>query len=220
MDDDKPSDEAGALWRETLESVGEGKLADRDELTVKEAFRLQQKLAAGVATTTRTFTLTFSLHDIERLTDVPKTELPAVRREWRDWYEALGPVGAFLWCAAAAVAWAAIVRTAVPQVWLQPWVGAVPAGVLYAVGGLAAVAVFMNVPQMINSLDYWTSYENYYRGYRDGLRKGVMRTLRITAEQEREMWDGIHEARIAQSHLDRWATEDASVVGEKQSESE
>lgn len=79
----KPSDEAKALWRETLESVGERHLADQDQISAKDAFRLQHELERSVATAPREFRFAYSLRDIEQLSDMTREAWNKLFTEWR-----------------------------------------------------------------------------------------------------------------------------------------
>jgi hypothetical protein len=201
---DEPSDEAKALWRKTLESVGEGHLADKDEISVKDAFRLQHELELSVATAPREFRFAYSLRDIEQLSDMTREAWNKLFAEWRKHHrihEGMSVPGLVVWGAAAALAWVCLGHPAwavdlLSQWWpaTPSWAGKIPGWILLLCVVVSGPAAFATIFSSV----YWDSYS---AGYTDGLAEGVKRTLRITDEEQKEMWEDLTTASCAEGIL-------------------
>jgi hypothetical protein len=207
MSDDDATDEVKALYRNVLESVGEGDLADRQALAVSEAFRLKNKLAASVAKTPQTYQSAYTLRDIERLQDMSREDWRVAQKKWREWhrkYVALGGIGLVAWITGATLTWICWFRAETTAAWINMaltlGISAFPLKVIGAIIGLGGLAMSPRFVATLIASDHW---DGYSAGYGEGLRAGVNRALQITPERERQIWDHLHEADLAESHLER-----------------
>src|SRR5918994_443739 len=108
MGEDDPADPGQReLFRRIAETLGEGDLADRNTLSLSEAYRLQQKLALSVVNEKEPYTFAYSISDIEKLQELSREDYVRVRKVWYDCH--FGTAFTFwqisLWIAAAVVSW-------------------------------------------------------------------------------------------------------------------
>lgn len=111
-------------------------------------------------------------------------------------------LGLVIWAAAAALAWACLSHPAwamdlLSQWWpaTPSWVGKIPGWTLLLCVAVSGPSAFATVFSSV----YWDSYS---AGYTDGLAEGVKRTLQITDEEQKEMWEDLTTASCAEGTLD------------------
>jgi hypothetical protein len=200
------ADEARRLYRKVLESVGEGALADQENIGVSDAFRIAKKLDVSIVETPHEWLFNYSVRDVERLGKLERDDWQKVMSEWRIWhreYAALPPSGVIAWIVSAVGAWLLLYRAdgvlaiaTAYDVQVRHWMLTSVAYVL-----LLEVAVFL--PRVVGTIFTSDHWDTYSAGYSEGLRQGINRALMITPEREREMWEEISKADLAQLHLER-----------------
>lgn len=201
MADEDASDEAAkALYRTVLEDVGEGKLAEQAEISVADAFRIANKLDVSVVERPVEFNLRYSMRDIGKLVDVSRSDWAAAMISWRASHNGLSTKAMIAWCAASFVSWNCLFRTARVADWIGEMIPTFAVSAIGYVVGFGVAATASRFFATLTSSQQWDAYSN---GYTEGLRQGVNRALKITPEQEEEMWDDLSKADLAESHLDR-----------------
>ncbi len=207
MSTDEPggSKEARRIYKDVLESVGEGALADEETIGVVDAFRLANKLDVSTVETPHEWVFNYTVRDVERLGKLERADWQKVMAEWRTWhheYAALSSWGAVTWIVSAALTWSLLYRAAGVLtfatslgVQLQPWM-------VTATGYVLVVGVMLFVPRLLGAITSSAHWDTYSAGYNEGLRQGINRALMISPEREREMWDELGKASLAQGHLE------------------
>jgi hypothetical protein len=160
MDDDhNPSNpsaltpDAQTLYRRTLESVGEGQLAEKEGLTPTEAYRLLGKLTRSIVEGKRVYNLALSDRDIDALRDLKSADYARIQKEWhkRHFESALSVWQLLAWGAAAVASWYLLFRPAIVNAWGPPQ-SAVPLFVLRIVGGIIGLFVVIMTPLALSVL--------------------------------------------------------------------
>lgn len=204
-----PDEEARRVYREVLEGVGEGALADEERVSLLDAFRIANKLDVSIAETRHERVYNYSTRDIEGLGKLERADWQELMAEWRKWhreYAALSPLGLVAWMVSAALAWALLYRAdrvleiasslgVQPQTWM-----------IKAAGWVLLFGVMVFTSRLIGTITSSAHWDTYSAGYSEGLRQGINKALMITPEREREMWDELSKASLAQSHLEYAAT--------------
>jgi hypothetical protein len=199
------SDEARRLYRDVLESVGEGALSDKEAIGVADAFRIANKLDVSIVETPHEWVFNYSVRDVEGLGKLERADWQRIRSEWQKWhreYEALSPAGMIAWAVAAAAMWFLLnqrdgVLTLASSFGVQP-----PTWTATVTGYVLLLGVVLFASRMLATVTSAAHWDTYSAGYEEGLRQGINRALMITPEREREMWDEISKADLARGHLD------------------
>ena len=201
MADEHCGDADGELFRRILEGVGEGHLADRDTLTIMEAYRLQQKLALSTVEQREPYILEYSTRDIERLQDLSRDDYARIRKDWHQWHfaSALAWWQFGLWLGAAALSWMLFFHAE----WVRSYgpLASLPTLALKAVGVFVGLGAVLTAPLAISGLASEENWNGYIAGYEEGLRQGVNRALAITPAHEKAMWEDLKEADLASVSL-------------------
>lgn len=209
---DKPSEEAQALYRQVLEGVGEGAFADKDEIGVADAFRIANKLDVSVVETPHEWVFNYSVRDVERLGKLERDDWQKVRSEWRTWhreYVALSAAGIAGWILTAGATWLLLYREERVLATASSYGVQLPVWMLTVMGYVLLLGVVLFASRVLGTISSSEHWNTYSAGYEEGLRQGVNRALMITPEREREIWEEISKADLAQGHLEYAATKTA-----------
>jgi hypothetical protein len=202
--DDRSSDDATAkdLYRQVLEGIGEGTLADREDIPILDAVRIQRKLARSVVETPKTFTLAYSDVDIRRLWNLKGQDYARVRDEWRKRHfsTALSLWQFAVWAVAAVAAWYLTFNPNALRVAANPLLNDLPLLAFRVIGVMVGLGVLMTSKLAIDGITAGENWEGYIAGYEEGLRQGVNRALAITPEQEKTMWHDLKEGHRKTRH--------------------
>ena len=201
MADDSSSDDTTGknLFRQLLEGIGEGAFADRDNIPILDAIRIQRKLALAAVETPKTRTFAHSDVDIERLWTLTGEDYARVHAKWRKSHSetAMSLWQLAIWAVAFVGAPYLAFNAPALRLAADPLLDGVPVWGLRVLGVIIWLGALMTSESAVARVTAEPNWEGYISGYEEGLRQGVNRALAITPEQEKAMWTNLKEGELA-----------------------